>query len=68
MFAAMFFRRGAAPPPSRKLTDTPTEPPRLLEARPPLKYGSKLTLVPLKVPAARIPGTDTPTLGVVSDI
>lgn len=45
--AGMFFIKGAAPPPSRKLTETPELPPRLEEASSPLKYGRRLTLVPL---------------------
>ncbi len=35
--AGMFFIKGAAPPPSRKLTATPALPPRLLDSRPPSK-------------------------------
>jgi hypothetical protein len=62
----VLFMRGAAPPPSRKLTDRPTLPPVFVEAKPPLKYGRRLTLVPLYVPAARIPGTLMPTFGWVS--
>jgi hypothetical protein len=57
LLAGMFFMRGAAPPPSRKLTERPTEPPVFVDARPPLKYGRRLTAVPLIVPGARIPGT-----------
>jgi hypothetical protein len=53
----MFILSGAAPPPSRKLTERPTEPPVFVDARPPLKYGRRLTAVPLTVPGARIPGT-----------
>ena len=65
--AGMFFFRGVAAPPSRKLTETPELPPRLLEARLPSKYGSRLTAVPLTSPGARIPGTEIPTLGMVSE-
>lgn len=54
--------RGAAPPSSRKLTETPELPPRLLEAKPPLKYGRRLTAVPLTVPGARIPATALPVV------
>jgi len=62
----LFSLRGAAPPPSRKFTEVPVSPPVLVEARPPLKYGKRSTAVPLYSPAARIPATVTPTLGVVS--
>jgi hypothetical protein len=62
----MFFIRGSAPPPSRKLTERPTISPVLVEARSPEKYGRRLTLVPLTSPSARIPGTLMPTFGVVS--
>ena len=55
--AGMFIIRGAAPPSSRKLTETPDEPPSFVDAKPPLKYGSRLTAVPLKFPGAKIPGT-----------
>jgi hypothetical protein len=65
-FAGMFFIKGSAPPPSRELMATPELPPRLLDARTPLKYGSRSTAVPLKVPGARMPGTAIPTLGRVS--
>lgn len=61
--AGMFINSGAAPPSSKKFCATPLEPPALVEARPPSKYGSRLTSVPLYVPAARIPGTLMPTLG-----
>jgi hypothetical protein len=37
LLEGMFFIRGAAPPPSRKFTDTPVLPPRLVEARAPEK-------------------------------
>lgn len=60
--AGMPFMSGAAPPPSRKLTATPELPPRLDESSAPAKYGSRLTLVPLISPGARIPGTVTPVL------
>jgi hypothetical protein len=62
----MFFMRGAAPPPSRKLTSMPIDLPVLVEANPPLKYGARSTAVPLTMPGARIHGTLMPTLGVVS--
>lgn len=64
--AGMFFIRGSAPPPSKKLTDTPELPPRFDEASFPLKYGRRLTSAPLYVPVARMPGTLTPTFGWVS--
>lgn len=65
--AAVLFINGAAPPPSRKLTDRPTVAPgELVDANPPLKYGRRLTAVPLYSPAARIPGTLIPTFGMVS--
>jgi hypothetical protein len=35
--AGMFFIRGAAPPSSRKLTETPVMPPSLVERRAPVK-------------------------------
>ena len=44
--AGLFNINGTAPPSSRKLTATAC-PPRLLDAKPPLKYGRRLTLVPL---------------------
>ena len=62
----MFFRRGAAPPPSRKLCETPAEPPSLVDNRAPVKYGARLTAVPLIMAGARIPGTVMPTFGLVS--
>jgi len=61
----LFIISGAAPPSSRKLTATPALPPSLVDARPPSKYGRRLTVVPLKVPVARIPGTLMPTFGLV---
>lgn len=64
--AGLFIMRGAAPPPSRKLTDSPMEPPWFVDNNPPLKYGRRLTFVPLTVPGARIPGTLMPTFGMVS--
>lgn len=64
--AALFSVRGSAPPPSRKFLETPVEPPSLVEASAPLKYGARLTAVPLYSPAARIPATVMPTLGFVS--
>lgn len=66
--AGMLAIKGVAPPPSRKLTDTPDIPPWFVEANPPSKYGSKSTLVPFQVPAVRIPGTAIPTFGLVSMI
>ena len=60
--AAIPIARGAAPPSSRKLIETPELPPRLEEANPPLKYGRRLTAVPLTVPGARIPATGVPVL------
>jgi hypothetical protein len=63
--AGILRSRGAAPPSSRKFTDTPFEPP-LVESKAPVKYGARLTLVPLYSPAARIPGTAMPTFGLVS--
>jgi hypothetical protein len=62
----MFFIRGAAPPPSRKFIETPDEPPLLVDAKPPSKYGARLTAVPLYMPGARIPSTLMPTFGCVS--
>ena len=64
--AAMFIMSGAAPPPSRKLTETPLEPPLFVDANMPVKYGARLTAVPLIIAGARIPGTLMPTFGVVS--
>lgn len=64
--AGLFIMRGAAPPPSRKLTDIPIPLPVFVEAKPPLKYGARSTEVPLYSPAARIPGTLMPTFGCVS--
>jgi len=64
--AGLFSKRGAAPPPSRKFLETPLEPPWLVEARPPLKYGARSTAVPLNSPGARIPATEIPTFGFVS--
>ena len=64
--AGLFCLRGAASPPSRKLTDTPELPPLFVERRLPSKYFKRLTEVPLKVPGTRIPGTAMPTLGCVS--
>lgn len=64
--AGIFFMRGAAPPPSRKLTETPIMPPRFVDASPPLKNGRRLTAVLLIMPGARIPGTLMPTFGLVS--
>lgn len=66
VFEGLLFFSGSAPPSSRKLTDTPWSPPRLLEARSPVKYGSRLTSVPLYWPGAKIPATLIPTLGCVS--
>ena len=66
MLAAMFIMSGAAPPPSRKLTETPLEPPVFVDAKAPVKYGARLTYVPLTVAGARMPGTLMPTFGVVS--
>ena len=65
-FAGLFIFRGSAPPPSRKFTDTPELPPRLVVLSVPSKNGRRLTSVPLNVPLARMPGTTTPTLGCVS--
>ena len=64
--AGIFFMSGAAPPPSRKLTETPFEPPLFVDANAPVKYGARLTAVPLTMAGARIPGTVMPTFGVVS--
>ena len=64
--AGMLFMSGTAPPSSKKLTTTPVIPPSLVEAKPPEKYGRRLTAVPLYMPGARIPGTAMPTLGLVS--
>jgi hypothetical protein len=67
--AGVLFIRGAAPPPSRKLTEEPIMAPgELVEAKPPLKYGRRFTWVPLYVPGARIPGTLMPTFGIVSKL
>jgi hypothetical protein len=66
LLAGRFFMRGAAPPPSRKLTEAPIIPPLFVEANPPLKYGRRLTSVLLTMPGARIPGTLMPTFGWVS--
>ena len=65
-FAGLFRFNGAAPPPSRKFTDTPELPPRLVLLSVPSKYGSRLTSVAFNVPLASIPGTTTPTFGSVS--
>jgi len=55
--------KGAAPPPSRKFM-TPGISLTLVEARPPLKYGTRLTGTPLYTPLGfKIPGTRTPLLG-----
>lgn len=64
--AGMLMLSGAAPPPSRKFTEVPALPPVLVEAKPPSKYGARLTSVPLNVPGARMPATLMPTLGLVS--
>jgi hypothetical protein len=64
--AGMLMLSGAAPPPSRKFTETPALPPELVEVKPPSKYGARLTAVPLNVPGARMPATLMPTLGLVS--
>lgn len=45
-FAGIFFMRGAAPPPSRKLIAAGLSS-RLLDFRHPLKYGKRLTDSPL---------------------
>ena len=64
--AGIFFMRGAPPPPSRKSTATPDKPPRLVDLRPPLKKGRRLTFVPLNIPMGlRIPGIAMPTFGLV---
>ena len=63
VLAGMFFMRGAAPPSSRKLIDTPMLPPLFEDAKPPEKYGRRLTSWPLNVPLARMPGTAIPTFG-----
>lgn len=64
LFAGILFINGAAPPESKKFTDA-----GLLftfvDFRHPLKYGSSITLSPFTVAGARIPGTETPTLGIV---
>lgn len=64
--AGLFCKRGAGPPPSRKLTDIPWQSPLFVVANSPLKYGSRLTFSPLTTAGARRPGTAMPTLGVVS--
>jgi hypothetical protein len=61
--AGLFARRGVAPPPSRKFIETPVLPPVLEEDNAPLKYGARLTAVPLNSPGARIPATLIPTFG-----
>jgi hypothetical protein len=53
----MFIMRGAAPPSSRKLTETPDVPPVFVDAKAPSKKGRRLTAVPLNIPGAKIPGT-----------
>lgn len=55
--AGMFIMRGAAPPSSRKLTETPDVPPLFVDAKAPLKNGRRFTEVPLNIPGAKIPGT-----------
>ena len=67
LFAGMLSLRGTAPPPSRKLTDCPELPPLLVDAKPPLKYGRRSTAVPSYSPGARMPATETPTFGLVSE-
>jgi hypothetical protein len=64
--AGLFCRRGAGPPPSRKLIDVPWQSPLFVVAYSPLKYGRRLTSSPSITAGARSPGTATPTLGVVS--
>lgn len=64
--AGMFIMRGVAPPPSRKLTEIPIEPPLFVDANMPVKYGARLTAVPLTMAGARIPGTVMPMFGWVS--
>ncbi len=66
LLAARPFMRGAAPPSSRKLTETPILPPVLVEERPPLKYGRRLTILPLTTPGDRMPGTAMPVLVTLS--
>lgn len=58
--------RGTAPPSSRKLIETPVDPPSFVESNAPEKNGRRLTAVPLYVPGVRIPGTAMPTFGLVS--
>ena len=55
----LLFFKGFAPPSSKKFTATPALPPRLVDFKPPLKYGRRFTLVPLNSPGARMPGTIT---------
>lgn len=66
LFAAMFSIKGAAPPPSKKLTDRPEFSPVLVDANAPVKYRARFTSVPLTIPGAKMPGTLMPTLGLVS--
>lgn len=68
--AGMLFMSGTAPPPSRKFWEIGgfvarlNTVPLLVEISQPLKYGTKLTAVPLYMPLGfRIPGTRTPLLG-----
>lgn len=68
--AGRFCFNGTAPPPSKKFCEIGgfvtrlNEVPLLVEISHPLKYGSKLTAVPLYSPLGfRIPGTKTPLLG-----
>jgi len=45
--AGMFSMREAAPPPSRKLTETPDGPPWFVDCKAPSKNGRRSTAVPL---------------------
>lgn len=64
--AGLLRKRGAGPPPSRKLTAVPWQSPLFVEAYSPLKYGRRSTFSPLTTVGARRPGTAMPTLGLVS--
>ena len=62
-WAGLLCINGAAPPPSRKLWETPELPPLLVELSMPLKYWRRFTSVPLYFcPTARIPGTAKETV------
>jgi hypothetical protein len=57
LLAGRFIIRGAAPPPSRKLTEAGILL-TLVDSRHPLKYGSRFTCSPPYTAGARIPGLD----------